>query len=184
MALPDPIWGRLTRRPFFMRLSILTLAALPAAPAHAASQSYVITSFDSIRVDAPVRVHITTGAGVSAKGDGDRDLLDRIDIRVSGKQLVIRLRRGHERTGTAQLRLSTGVLNRVTVNGGGLVDAGQLTGKDISIANNGPGSVRITASASAQVHSTGSGDTTVIGKPACTVSQAGSGTVTCGNQNY
>ena len=35
----------------------------------AATRGYTITSFDAIRVDAPVEVIITTGAGASAKVD-------------------------------------------------------------------------------------------------------------------
>ena len=37
-----------------------------ATPAAAATRGYTITSFDAIRVDAPVNVIVTTGAGADA----------------------------------------------------------------------------------------------------------------------
>ena len=79
-------------------LRALILAGLAAAsPAPAATRGYTITSFDSIRVDAPVSVILTTGQGPSARAEGDQALLDRLHVDVSGRQLVIgmdRLRPG------------------------------------------------------------------------------------------
>jgi len=234
--------GRRYRRPFFLGLMALSGALLPS-PAHAANQSYTITSFESIRLDAPVRVEIVTGTGVSAKGEGDRVLLDRIDMQVSGRLLTIRLRPGGVISGKATLRLSTGAIARATGNGGGVlaiarmkgqdgqlqvsgngllsvediqldrlrllmagggmmtlagkaaqidarlvgpgkIAADSLTGKNITLVNDGAGSAEMTALVSASVTATGTGDTIVRGKAACKIKQLGSGRLECGGKVY
>lgn len=225
-----------------MGLLAVTSAFAPSL-ADAATQTYTITSFESIRLDAPVRVEITTGTGVSAKGEGDRNLLDRIDLDVSGRLLTIRLRPGNDIAGKAILRLSTDAVTHATVNGGGVltisrirgqdcqlqvsgngalsiddiqldnlrllmagggimtlagkaavidghihgpgrIAAERLAGKNISLGNNGAGSVDITALTSASVTATGAGDTIVRGKAACTVKQLGTGRLECSGKVY
>ncbi|MDI1294799.1 MAG: DUF2807 domain-containing protein, partial [bacterium] len=64
-------------RPRRGALRTLTLAVagivammVPAA-GHAATRGFTTTSFDSLRVEAPVTVIVTTGKGASARADGD-----------------------------------------------------------------------------------------------------------------
>ena len=92
------------------------------SPAAAATRGYTITSFDSIRVDAPVTVTLVTGQGPSARAEGDQAMLDRLHVDVSGRTLSItadRLRSGEKGGGTAIVRVSTGMLDRVMLTGGG-----------------------------------------------------------------
>lgn len=225
--------------------ALACLVALLAQPAAAATQGYTITRFDSIRVDAPVRVVVTTGMGVTAKGEGDRDALDRVDLAVSGNMLVIRMKPrplgAKGGGGPVTLRLSTDDLRRAMLSGGGsltidrmrgargeIVLAGggdvtvgtvaldqanvllsgggrvTLTGKagradirisgpgalmaeglvvrDATLANEGTGSITVTASGTADIRASGAGDVIVAGKAACKVVHNGAGRVLCGGE--
>ena len=128
-------------------LRALILAGLAAAsPATAGTRGYTITSFDSIRVDAPVSVILTTGQGPSARAEGDQALLDRLHVDVSGRQLVIgmdRLRPGEKSSGAASLRLSTGMIDRVMLTGGGSVQIDRLKGLRGQIVLGGNGDVSV-----------------------------------------
>src|SRR3990167_1263131 len=85
--------GRRSRRPFSLRAMAvaLTAALLSVSPAQAAMRGYIVTSFDTIRLEAPIRVVLQTGSGTSATGEGDRAALDRVNLSVSGQVLTIRL---------------------------------------------------------------------------------------------
>ncbi|EXS71799.1 hypothetical protein BF95_15000 [Sphingobium sp. Ant17] len=215
-------------------------------PAEAATRGYTITSFDAIRVDAPVTVVVTTGSGASARAEGDQAALDRLKVDVSGRLLIIsmaRPRSGEKSGGAATLRLSTGMIDRIMLTGGGSVMVDRMKGlqgqivlggngdvgvadvaldridvalagggratlggrtgvanirvngpgavaaeglraRQASISNDGPGSVTLTAEVTAKVVSTGSGDVTVGGKPACTIDNRGTGRILCDGENY
>ncbi|MBV2147028.1 DUF2807 domain-containing protein [Sphingobium sp. AS12] len=228
-------------------LRALTGAALLiATPAAAATRGYTITSFDAIRLDAPVSVVITTGAGASARAEGDQALLDRLNVTVSGRLLtitMIRPRPGEKSGGAATLRLSTGDLSRIVLTGGGSVTVSRMKGlrgdivlggngdvsvaavdldridlslagggratltgrtgvanirvsgpgavagdalraRQATLANDGPGSIALTADVTAKITATGSGDVTVNGKPACSVDNRGTGRIACGGERY
>ena len=78
------------RRPRRSALRALILAGLAmAAPAAAATRGYTITSFDSIRVDAPVTVTLVTGLGPSARAEGDQAMLDRLHAEDAPKVVVL-----------------------------------------------------------------------------------------------
>lgn len=221
------------------------LLALPA-PACAATRGFTITSFDAIRVDAPVAVILTTGAGAAARAEGDAGAIDRLRVDVSGRLLTVtmdRLRPGERSGGAATLRLSTGMVDRLVLTGGGsialdrmkglrgqiilggngdvsvadvqldqidlmLAGGGRMTlagragvanvrvtgpgsvtaqplhARQAMIANDGPGSITLTANVNAKVTASGSGDVLVTGKPACSVDNRGVGRVTCGGEGY
>jgi hypothetical protein len=136
-------------RPILSALAVpLALALLPCAPALAATQPYVVTAFDSVRVEAPVRVVIRTGGGSSARGEGDRIILDRLDVQVSGGLLLVRLRPaaspGEQRPGgSATLTLSTGTIRRVQLSGGGSLAIDVMKGQRGDIALAGSGDISI-----------------------------------------
>ncbi|WP_242124762.1 DUF2807 domain-containing protein [Sphingobium sp. Sx8-8] len=221
-------------------------AMLLAAPAGAATRGFTVTSFDAIRVDAPVEVIVTTGAGASARADGDQKLLDRLKLDVSGRVLAVTMQRaqpGDKSGGRAVLRLSTGDLGRVVLTGGGSVSVSRMKGlrgeiilggngdvsvavidldqlnlgvagagraqlagragmanirvngpgavaadglrvRQLSVANDGPGNVVVTAEVSAKIAASGSGDVTVAGKAACSVDNRGTGRISCGGDAY
>ena len=88
--------------------ALIGATILIATPAAAATRGYTITSFDAIRVDAPVTVIVTTGAGASARAEGDQALLDRLNVAVSGRLLIVgitRARPGEKGGGAATLRV-------------------------------------------------------------------------------
>ncbi len=67
------------------------------------------------------------------------------------------------------------------VRGTGGVEARALIAKDARIVADGPGDIRIKATATASVTSNGAGNIVVDGQPACTVKATGSGSVACGD---
>ena len=124
------------------------LALLMAGPAEAASRGFTVTSFDAIRVDAPVEVIITTGAGASARAEGDQPLLDRLKVDVSGRLMTVTMERprpGEKSGGRATLRLSTGALGRVVLTGGGSVSVSRMKGQRGEIVLGGNGDVSVAA---------------------------------------
>ena len=233
-------------RPSPLMVLLIGLSLGLVLPAEAATRGYTITSFDAIRVDAPVTVVVTTGSGASARADGDQAALDRLKVDVSGRLLIIsmaRPRSGEKSGGAATLRLSTGMIDRIMLTGGGSVMVDRMKGlqgqivlggngdvgvadvaldridvalagggratlggrtgvanirvngpgavaaeglraRQASISNDGPGSVTLTAEVTAKVVSTGSGDVTVGGKPACTIDNRGTGRILCDGENY
>ena len=135
------------RSPTPLRLLIAAACLLPL-PAMAATRGYTITSFDAIRVDAPVEVIVTTGAGASAKVDGDQSLIERLHIDVSGRLLTIRMDRaqpGEKSGGRATLRLSTGTLERLVLTGGGSISVSRMKGLRGEIVLGGNGDVNVAA---------------------------------------
>ncbi|MES2173550.1 MAG: head GIN domain-containing protein [Pseudomonadota bacterium] len=119
-----------------------------AAPASAATRGYTITSFDAIRVDAPVTVILTTGAGASARAEGDQGALDRLKVDVSGRLLTItmeRTRPGEKSGGAATLRLSTAMVQRIVLTGGGSVSIDRMKGQSGQIVLGGNGDVSVAA---------------------------------------
>lgn len=123
-------------------------AVAMAAPAGAATRGFTVTSFDAIRVDAPVEVIVTTGAGASARAEGDQALLDRLKVDVSGRLMAVtmeRARPGEKSGGRATLRLSTGAIERVVLTGGGSVSVSRMKGLRGDIVLGGNGDVSVAA---------------------------------------
>lgn len=229
-----------------MGVLMLLLGATIPLPCVAAGRGFTISSFDAIRVDAPVIVQLTTGNGVSARADGSQDAMDRLKVEVSGRLLTITMARPHpgaRSEGAPVVRLSTPMVNRIVMTGGGSVSVDRMKGmrgdivsggngdvtvasadldqmsimlagggrvtvagragianirvngpgaamaqglraRQATIANDGPGSIALTADVTARISASGSGDVTVAGKAACTVENKGTGRVTCGGEDY
>jgi hypothetical protein len=119
--------------------------ARPRVPV--AQQSYITGDFDTIRVEAPVSVVITTGKGASARGFGPRALLDAISLDMASRTLIIRMRdSGLQRRGsggTARIEITTGTLTRLFLSGAGSVAVDRMRGDRITMAQNGSGSVSV-----------------------------------------
>jgi hypothetical protein len=117
-------------------------------PAGAAIRGYTITSFDAIRVDAPVTVLLKTGTGTSARAEGDQNALDRLKVDVSGRLLIVtmeRTRPGEKSGGTATLRLSTAMVDRIVLTGGGSISVDRMKGLQGQIVLGGNGDVSVAA---------------------------------------
>jgi hypothetical protein len=129
-------------------LACLLMAGMFVAPAHAANQTYSISSFETIRILAPVRIVLTTGGGVSARGEGDRNALDRIDLSMSGNILTVRMKPAQMNDpvgGQATVILSTGQVQRVMLAGGGSLTVDKLKGASATVQLSGSGDVSVGA---------------------------------------
>ncbi len=130
-------------------LRALTLAALAAStsPVQAATRNYTISSFDAVRIDAPVNVVLTTGTGVSARAEGDQHALDRLRVELSGRVLSVTMERapsGQKSSGGAVLlRLSTGMIEKLVMTGGGSVSVDRMKGLRGEIISGGNGDVSV-----------------------------------------
>ncbi|MET0248626.1 MAG: DUF2807 domain-containing protein [Sphingobium sp.] len=136
--------------------AIGSAGALPS-DAHAATRGFSITSFDAIRVEAPVTVNLITGKGASARAEGDADMLERLRLDVSGRLLVVRAVRaasngGGKSGGRATISLSTGMLDRIILVGGGSITVNRLAGLRAEIVSGGNGDVAVAAVAVDQLN--------------------------------
>jgi hypothetical protein len=74
----------------------------------------------------------------------------------------------------------TAKVAQMTLSGAGVVDAGKLAVGELVTSSEGTGDHVFQAVKSAAITTRGLGRTVVLGKPVCTVRNAGSGTVQCG----
>lgn len=138
--------GRSALRRLIGALGVVLMAAPGAALAD--TQSYTISSFDSLRVEAPVNVILTTGSGSSGRAEGPRATLERLRVEVSGRVLKISMvaaTGGGRSAGPATLRFSTGDLRRVMLTGGGSVTIDRMKGLSGDIVLGGNGDVTVQA---------------------------------------
>lgn len=154
----------------------IAAASLCAAPgtaigAPAARQTFIISGFDSIRVEAPVDVRIETGKGPSARATGDRRVLDALTLDVNGSVLAVRMRRsaaGSEIApdGGAQIILTTTTLSTIMLLGAGSVTADRLRGADARASLRGSGRIDVTGvdADRLSVDLLGAGSLTLAGK--------------------
>lgn len=124
------------------------LALLLPAPAFATARTYSVGSFERVRVEGPFEVRIRTGASPGAAAEGDRKLIEQLDIAVNGTTLVVRL--GSEGWGETPadaprvppvVTLTTPRLTAITVNAGGRVTVAPLTAQRIDVAITGAGAI-------------------------------------------
>jgi hypothetical protein len=145
---------------------------LAAGAAPAATRGYIVTDFDSIRLEAPIAVAVATRRGVTARGEGDADMLDRIDLAVSGRVLTVRLKpspfEGARAAGDAPARLflSAPSLRAVQLAGAGTLVVEGLRGPRAEIAAAGSGTLRVAGidTPSLAVLQTGAGQLRLAGK--------------------
>lgn len=124
---------------------LLTLAG--AAPADD-ERSFMVTSFERLRVDGPFEIEVADGSP-GATATGDRAALDRLDIHGDGTTLVIGTVAGGwaQANGAApavpHIRLAASGLRTLIVNGGGRVRIAAMRGQRVDIAVNGSGTAEV-----------------------------------------
>jgi len=69
---------------------------------------------------------------------------------------------------------------RATIRGQGDLDGQALNVEDAGISSDTAGTIGVAVRRSAKINASGPGDIQIAGDPACTVTQLGSGRVTCG----
>lgn len=125
-------------------LALLPLLATAAAPA-GDERSYMVSGFERLRVDGPFDVEVTRGTSSRARAEGDRQALERLEVRVEGSTLVVSAGTGGWRSKPGELiaaprvRIVAPELRAVLVNGGGRVRVAQLEGMRVDVALNGAG---------------------------------------------
>lgn len=148
------------------------LALLLSAPALATQRTYSVGSFDRVRVEGPFEVRIRTGIPPGASAQGDRKLIEQLDIAVNGTTLVVRL--GHEGWGETPsdapatppvVMLSTPRLTAIIINAGGRVTAAPLSAQRIDLSVTGAGSITASGVKADELRATviGTGTLTLAG---------------------
>jgi hypothetical protein len=128
-------------------LFALTLTA--AAPQAGDQRSFMVTSFDRIRIDGPFQVEVVHGSYARAVAEGDARSLQQVSVRVEGDTLVIgmgtqgwELRSGRQVT-APHVRITAPALRTLLVNGGGSVHADTMHGDKIDLGLNGDGTLAV-----------------------------------------
>ncbi|MCM8731019.1 head GIN domain-containing protein [Hephaestia sp. GCM10023244] len=154
-----------------MRHALLALILLAAAaPAPAAERSYTIGSFDRVRVSGPFEVRLAVGGSPRARAEGERGLIDQVDVRVDGNTLLVSMspngwgERGAAAASVPVVTLATPSLRSVFVNGGGRLSIERMKGQALDLTVTGSGSIAATGLDARQL------DARVIGTGALTLS--------------
>ena len=118
--------------------------------AGAAERKLSVFGFDSVRINGGVNVDIATGKGPSATASADSQrILDRLQLRKSGNELVISVRSESENADSfsqddpIDLKLTTYALKKITHLGPGSVSIDELKGRVTSARLGGFGNVAI-----------------------------------------
>ncbi|MEW4468838.1 DUF2807 domain-containing protein [Parasphingorhabdus sp. JC815] len=135
----------------FSLLGILVaIALIQMSPAHAAERTFLISSFEDVRIIGSVNVTITTDRGVSASAEAaNREILDRVSLRKSGSQLIISVKPRTDKNSRystdepVSVRLSSHVVKSITHSGSGAVSLDKLGGRDARVRLGGFGVLTI-----------------------------------------
>lgn len=130
-----------------MRFLLLAplLALTAAAPGD--ERSFMVGSFERLRVEGPFEVEVVTGAP-RAVAIGDRVALDQVTVRSSGGTLVVIAGplawAGRKRATTLpRVRVSVPALRGVTLNGGAQVRVAEMRGARVELLLTGGGSLDV-----------------------------------------
>jgi hypothetical protein len=146
----------------FQCAALAAAALMFTASAAGAEKRYGLTSFETIELNADVTIGL--------RGPGQLNIkyveADRLSVAMIGN-------------GTMTLVGSARQAN-MTLSGAGTLDAGELAVGELISDSEGAGDHRFRAIRTAAVTARGVGRTVVLGRPACTVRNVGSGSVECG----
>lgn len=140
------------RKRALQRLSLgLTALAVTiggTTAARAAERGFSVTSFDRVRVEGPFIVTLATGRAVSARATGTPAALDRVQIRVEGRTLLVRAGTSWggfpgAGEGPVRLALTTPSLETAILLGSGTLDIDRMSGARVILTVEGSG--RLTA---------------------------------------
>ena len=153
---------------FPLRLHLALLLTFAAAPAVAAERRFPVSDFTEIVLAGSPDVTVTTGGRPSVVASGEAAELDRLDIRVDGKRLLIGTKPGRwtgSRKEDVKIRVSTAVVSAAVISGSGsiLIDRvrGPFSGR---ISGSGEMDLPSVDSPSLTLAISGSGDMDVAGR--------------------
>jgi len=121
---------------------LLSLTAAAPAP----ERSFMVGSFERLRVDGPFEVEVVTGSP-RAVASGERGSLEQVAVRVNGDTMVISagpLSSTSEK-GLPKIRVSVLALRSVMLAGGARVRVAQMRGGRIDLTLTGSGSLDVAA---------------------------------------
>ena len=129
------------------------VAAASGSAAHADSRNFTLPNFTTVKVEGDMTVRIETGRALAVSADGDRRLLDRLDLRVDGGILSVRMdsanapRERRDTTDAAArpvtIRIAAGDVSDVSLIGSGNLSVDRLTGRTVRASLYGSGSMNV-----------------------------------------
>lgn len=136
-----------------MRRVLLLAPILLSAPLPAAEKRVGLSGFDRIRVAGPIEVRVAPGSP-AATVSGDARAVERVEVRVDGTTLNLRmagggwnLRGGDDRrsetVGPVTVTLTTPRLLAVSVFGGTRLSARRMAGERVDLSVSGAGSITV-----------------------------------------
>lgn len=129
-------------------LAALSLLIVGAAQAPD-QRSYMVSSFDRLRVDGPYTVEVVRGTAPGAVAAGDAKALDQLSIRLEGSTLVVGSGtrgwelRSSQRLVSPKITVTALALRTVLVNGGGNVSVQEMRGDRVDLGLNGSGTIQV-----------------------------------------
>jgi hypothetical protein len=134
-----------------VRLIALALALGLSAPGLAAERGFSVTGFDRIRVEGPFAVTVTTGKAPSARATGSAGALDRVQLRVEGRTLLIRPNLSGwggfpgRQDAPATIAVSTPELSTAVLLGSGRLEIDRMRGARAVLTAEGSGRLSVRA---------------------------------------
>lgn len=129
------------------------LAALFVPAAHADTRSFTLANFTTVKVEGDMIVRIETDRAPAVKAEGDRRLLDRLDLRVDGNILSVRMdsanapRERRDGTDAAMRPVTISIaakdVHDVSLIGSGSLSIDRLTGRTVRASLYGSGSMDV-----------------------------------------
>jgi len=144
----------------------------PAAAGGRGQRSYDLAGFDKVMLAGPHDVVVTVGPAYSVRAEGDRETLDKLDIRVEGGGLKIGMKKGDWSSGWNKDRPKTTIfvslpaIRGAAIAGSGdmRVDRVEANRFDASIAGSGNLDVAALRAGEAGFSIAGSGDIRAAGQ--------------------
>lgn len=145
-----------------MRIALLLLVALAAAPTSAAERRLYLASFSRLRVEGPIRVAVTTGRPPAGHVTADPRQLDAVEVRQDGETVTVRPADAaqSQAAGAAPIAVTlvTPSLVAASVIGAGEVTVTAMKGAKIDLSVAGAGAITVAAADGADVDATSIGD--------------------------
>jgi hypothetical protein len=132
-------------------VAAFAITACIATPALAGERSYSVGSYDRVRVDGPFEVHIVAGGSPRATAKGSEAILSRLDLKVEGTTLAVRLGPGGwgemPKAAASQtpvvVTLSTPQLNTILLTAGAQVTASKIKAQRLELNVTGSGALAV-----------------------------------------
>jgi hypothetical protein len=156
-----------------MRSLLLAPLLLLTAASPLPERSFMVGSFERLRVDGPYEVEVVTGSP-RAVASGEAGSLDRVAVRLNGDTMVVSAGPLSWKGGTSatvplpKVRVSVSALRSVMLTGGARVRVAQMRGRRIDLVLTGSGSLDVAAIKADDLNAslTGAGAMTLAGTAA------------------